>query len=88
MIAWGPDPVVTAPAVAKSEGLLVVPSLSTLRVLEDSLATSAVPVVASTTWATGSDPVGRGDDAVDVAALRTLIPGGDEDGLSIDGGGL
>ena len=34
-----PDPVDTEPAVAKFEGLLVLPSLSTLRVLLDLLAT-------------------------------------------------
>ena len=57
-IASGFVPVVTEPDVAKSDGLLVVPSPSTLTVLEDLLATYTVPVEASTTWATGSDPVG------------------------------
>ena len=56
--ASGAEPVVTVPAFAKPEGLPVVPSLSTLRLLLDLLATYSVPVEESATWATGFDPVG------------------------------
>ena len=55
--ASGPVPVVTEPAVTKSDGLLVLPSLSTLTVLLDLLAMYSVPVEGSTACATGSEPV-------------------------------
>jgi hypothetical protein len=56
--ASGAVPVVTELAAAKLDGLLVVPSLSTLSVLLDWLATYSVPVLESATCATGAVPVG------------------------------
>ena len=66
-----PEPVETELAVAKFDGLAVLPSLSTLRVLLDLLATYSVPVDGSTVCATGLVPV---DAAILPLMLQPCAP--------------
>ena len=79
---------VTAAAFPNPEGLPEVPSLSTLRLLLDLLATYSVPVDESATWATGFEPVGAATTPLTLQPSEALVSGGHEERLPVDRGRL